>query len=173
MKGFRYGAVLAFVAALTAPALARDFDVCVNPDPVTGSFRLDDVDESGGLSAGDDIVAVGIIVPGGTIPDGGVASCSSLASQRIGTFFAQGRVVLGLPEAAADDLAYVDWHFRIDGKGAIDTTGPVKTALTYPQTITGATGGLGPAKGEATTTVLDASGFQIRLTVPGNSGKGN
>jgi hypothetical protein len=177
MKVFRYGLAMMFIAVLAAPALAREFDICV--DPVTGA-RLDNVDGSvdgNGMptfTAGDAFVAVGIIVPGGTIPDGGVASdCSTIAGERSGTFFAQGHIVLGLPAAAPDDLAYVDWQFRIDGKGAIDTTGPVKIAPTYPQTITGATGGLGPAKGQALVTALDATGFQFRLRVPGNSGQGN
>jgi hypothetical protein len=177
MKVFHYGLALSLIAALMNPLSAtaddkerrsKSFDVCVDP---TVNFRLDDVDGSGGLSAGDGINAVGIIVPGGTIPAGGVASCDSIASKRIGTFFANGRVVLGLPAAAPDDLAYVDWEFRIDGKGAIDTTGPVKTVAEYPQTITGSTGGVGPSKGEALTQVLDKAGFQIRLIV-NNSGQG-
>ena len=178
MKMFHYGLALLLIAALMNPLSAtaddrehrdKSFDVCVDP---AVNFRLDDADGSGDLSAGDGINAVGIIVPGGTIPAGGVASCNLIASQRIGTFFANGRVVLGLPAAAPDDLAYVDWQFRIDGKGAIDTTGPVKTVSEYPQTITGSTGGVGPSKGEALTKVLDAGGFQIRLIV-NNSGQGN
>ncbi len=177
MKGFRYGIALAIIAALMNPLLAtaddggrraKVFDVCVNPDPATGSVRLHDSGDGIPFTAGDGFVAVGIIVPGGTIPAGGVLSCSSLASLRIGTFFAQGRIVVGLPDAAPNDLAYVDWQFRIDSKGAIDTTGPVKIVPilgTYPQTITGATGAFTSAKGQATTTALDANGFQIRLTV--------
>jgi hypothetical protein len=118
------------------------------------------------LSAGDGFTGSGIIVPGGTIPQGGVASCGAVAGAQIGTFFAQGRIVQGLPTAAADDLGYVDWEFRFPTLGAIDTTGLVKTAATYPQTITGATGLLGSAEGHALTQVLDASGFQFRLIVP-------
>lgn len=178
MKVFHYGRTLLLTVALISPLSAtaddrerrsKSFDVCVDP---TVNFRLDDADDSGDLSAGDGINAVGIIVPGGTIPAGGVASCDSIASKRIGTFFASGRVVLGLPAAAPDDLAYVDWQFRIDGKGAIDTTGPVKTVAEYPQTITGSTGGVGPSKGQALTKVLNADGFQIRLIVS-NSGQGD
>jgi hypothetical protein len=177
MKVFHYGLTLSLIAALMnpLPATADDegrktkvFDVCVNSDPATGSVRLHDSGDGILFTAGDGFVAVGIIVPGGTIPTDGVLSCSSLASQRIGTFFAQGRIVVGLPDAAPDDLAYVDWQFRIDGRGAIDTTGPVKIVPvlgTYPQTITGATGEFASVKGQATTTALDVSGFQFRLTV--------
>ncbi len=167
MKVFHYGLAMVLTAALASPALARRFDVCINP---ATDFVLDDADGNKTLSAGDGFVAVGIIVPGGTIPDDGVgvASCSSIASKRIGTFFARGRIVAGLPNAAPNDLAYVDWQFRIGGEGAIDTSGPVKTTRAYSQTIVGATGGLGPAKGRALVRRLDANGFQIRLIVPEN-----
>ena len=166
MRIFCYGLTTILVVALAWPALAKDYDVCV--DPAT-DFRLDDADGDGGFSAGDGFVAVGIIVPGGTIPDGGVASCSDIVSTPIGTFFARGRLVIGLPAAESDDLAYVDWQFRINGAGAIDTSGPVKVVSsggTYYQTIVGATGGLALPIGQALTTQLDAAGFQIRLSVP-------
>jgi hypothetical protein len=147
-----------------APAGVLPVDVCID----AADFRLDDVDGDGAFSAGDGATGVGIIVPGGTIPDDGVgvASCSAIASLRIGTFFARGRVVAGLPSAEPDDIAYVDWQFRIDGQGAIDTTGPVKASSPYPQTIVGATGNLAGLSGEALTQVLDASGFQLRLLAP-------
>jgi hypothetical protein len=139
------------------------FDVCV--DPTTG-FVLDDVDGNQTMSTGDGFVGSGIVVVGGTIPQGGVSSCSDVAGAQIGTFFAQGRVVAGLPTADSDDVAYVDWEFRMPTLGAIDTTGLVKTASTYPQTITGATGLLGSAQGQAITQVLDTTGFQFRIIVP-------
>jgi CHRD domain len=162
MKGYRCGLALLFLAVLAAPALAADWDICIDP---TKDSRLDDVDGNGTPSAGDGISAVGIIVVGGTIPQGGVSSCSAVAGAKIGTFFAQGRVVAGLPNAAANDVAYVDWHLDFPTLGAIDTTGLVKSAPTFPQTITGATGLLGGARGQALTQVLDTSGFQIRLIV--------
>jgi hypothetical protein len=148
---------------LAAPALAVNWDVCVDP---TKDFRLDDIDGDGTLSAGDGISAVGIIVVGGTIPQGGVASCGDVAGAKIGTFFAQGRVTAGFPNAATTDVAYVDWHLDFPTLGAIDTTGLVKAAPTYPQAITGSTGLLGTAKGQALTQVLDTSGFQFRIIVP-------
>ena len=183
---------LAIAAVLAAPtvalaakgddhARAKAFDVCVN---AAANFRLDDADGSGGLSAGDGITAVGIVLPGGTIPTDGIGApqlpdglggllpaCSQLQSKKIGTFFVSGRVVLGLPDAAPDDLAYVDWQFRIDGRGVIDTTGPVKITGaplgTYAQTVTGGTGKFKSLKGEARVLVLDGTGgFQIRLLLP-------
>ena len=165
MKVFHYGLAIVLTTALASPALARRFDVCINP---ATDVVPDDVGAPGFPTAGDGFVAVGIIVPGGTIPNGGVTSCSSIAGERIGTFFARGRIVAGLPNAASDDLAYVDWQFRIGGEGAINTSGPVKTTRTYSQTIVGATGGLGPAKGRALIRRLDADGFQLRLIVPEN-----
>jgi len=169
MKTLYRGLTLLLLAMLVSPVWALEsgkasmFDVCV--DPTTG-FILDDVDGNQAPSAGDSFVGSGIIVVGGTIPQGGVASCGDVAGARIGTFFAQGHVVQGLPTAAADDFGYVDWEFRVDALGSIDTTGLVKTASTYPQTITGATGLLGAAQGQALTQVLDTSGFQFRLIVP-------
>ena len=165
MKVFHYGLAMVLTAALASPALARRFDVCINP---ATDVVPDDVGAPGFPTAGDGFVAVGIIVPGGTIPNGGVPLCSDIVGERIGTFFARGRIVAGLPNAAPNDLAYVDWQFRIGGEGAIDTSGPVKTTRAYSQTIVGATGGLGPAKGRALVRRLDANGFQIRLIVPEN-----
>jgi hypothetical protein len=174
MKVFRYGLAMMFIAVLAVPAMAWEVDVCVDP---TTDVVLDDLAPAG-FSAGDGFVAVGKIFPGGSIQPPGVASCDPavVGAERIGTFFARGRIVLGLPAAEADDLAYVDWQFRIDGRGAIDTSGPVKVVPsggTYPQSIVGATPGLAPARGDALTTQLDAAGFQIRLHVPGNRGQGN
>jgi len=163
MKVFYYGLALLLAATLASPALAEEFEVCIDPTTVV---------VSNGFNPGSVIVYVGTIVPGGTIPAGGTGSdCSDIVGLRIGTFFARGNIVSGLPAAAADDLAYVDWQFRIDGKGTLDTSGLVKTTLTYPQTIVGATGGLGPAKGQALVRVLDASGFQFRLILPKKPGQ--
>ena len=76
----------------------------------------------------------------------------------VGTFFAFGGLVAGLPvsiTANANDVFYVVWHFRINGKGAFDTTGIVRSSSTYSQTITGSTNpGLVPTHGIATITNL-------------------
>lgn len=91
------------------------------------------------------------------------------AAPPIGTFYVNGNFLGGAPHAGGDDLALVIWHFEIDGVGAFDTTGIVKSVPvggTYPQIVTGASGGLAPAKGKATVTALDPTGFQFRIKVP-------
>lgn len=66
------------------------------------------------------------------------------------------------PEPTLDDnRALVVWHFTIDGKGAVDTMGPVVVLApgdTYPQTVISGTGEFKSAKGEAKTTVLGGDG---------------
>ena len=170
-------AVLATFAFSTAASAqpVRAFDVCVDPALNT---RLDDVDGSTDISAGDGIVAVGNIYPAGTIPTDGTGAptdCSGLGPA-IGTFLTQGRFLRSLPPGddriptTPDDmLVYVIWHFRVPGVGAIDTTGPVLLAPEYPQTITGATGRFKRfrAGGVALTQVLDPLGFQFRLHMNG------
>lgn len=188
MKAVKFGLALAIAGAIaSAPVLAdngkhkgstksggkfvRAYDVCV--DAVTGA-KLTNFPPA----AGDRVTAVGMMLPAGTIPaDGsGDATCAAFAPQKIGTFFVNGTFVssfapgqIKLPEAADDDLAYVDWHFRIDGRGAFDTSGPIKQFTqngTYAQTITGGTGRFAGVKGAMKTEMLGAGGFQIQVTLP-------
>lgn len=159
---------------------ARAFDVCVNAG-VDAKFNLTAVDFSGNPIAehpgpGDRVTGVGMLLPAGTIPSNGSgdASCVSYQAKKIGTFFLSGTFVSTftqhpLPQAAANDLAYVDWQFRVDGAGAFDTTGPIKQFLqggSYPQTITGGTGRFKNVKGEMTALMLGAGGFQLRVFLP-------
>lgn len=148
--------------AMSAVAEPRPFvvDVCVNP---TTDFRSD----------AHNIAAVGGIYEEGTIPAGGSLGCALPEDKRIGTFFTRGSVIQGSPAAAEDDFAYVDWHLRFEkevralgavGKGAIDTTGPIKTTSPYPQTVVGATGIFEDRFTKASTEILDGAGFQIRMT---------
>ena len=158
---------------VTKGKAARAFDVCV--DANTGA-RL----TSFPPSAGDRVTAAGMILPAGTVPaDGsGDATCLLYAGMKVGTFFVDGTFVssfapnqIKLPQVGDDDLAYVQWHFRIDGDGAFDTAGPIKQFAqggTYPQTITGGTGKFHNTKGEMTTKMLGAGGFQIRVFLPDN-----
>jgi len=141
----------------------KEFDVCVDP-------AQDVVPDLVGLphtfpGPGDGFVAVGIIVPVGVIPTTKAGdtppACSTFAGARIGTFFARGRIVAGLPNAEADDLAYVSWHFRLAG-GSLETGGPVKAAPRYPQLVLGKSGHVGAGR-EVTVVVLDPTGFQFRL----------
>ena len=184
MQGLNIGCALALTCVVaSAPAIAdngkaqgkpaRSFDVCV--DGATGA-RLTNFPPS----AGDRVTAVGMMLPAGTVPaDGsGDATCVAYAPMKIGTFFVNGTFVssfapnpVKLPQAGADDLGYVDWHFRVDGRGAFDTSGPIKQFVlggTYPQTITGGTGSFREVKGEMTTKMLGADGFQIRVFLPEN-----
>jgi hypothetical protein len=175
-----------FSLVLSAPLIAdakgkskgRSFDVCVNP---IVEFALVDNDNSLSPTAGDIFTAVGGIYPRGTVPEGAAPfdDCSGVdASARIGTFYTNGHFVRpldpadpagpGFPGAPADDLALVTWHFLIDGKGTLDTVGPVKAVAdgdSYTQTVVGGTGKFKSAKGSAKTTVLGGGGFQFRMTV--------
>lgn len=168
MRVLRYALAIGMVCAFASTGFAggggskkhsrRVFDVCLNP-----------ATDARPNTEGSAFTAVAIILPGGTIPTGGVSDCSTLASQSIGTFFANGRFVVGLPNAGASDVAFVIWHFRL-AKGSFDTMGPVESGpqgTTYPQTIVGATGGFGPAKGAAQVTTLDSSGYQFEIRLTG------
>jgi hypothetical protein len=146
-----YGVAAALVLFTALPALANSYDVC--------------------LDAGDDVVnvfnfaAVASVYPGGTVAKSATpVACSSLSASPIGTFFAQGVAVSELPKASATDSLYVVWHFRINGLGAFDTTGPVETTATYPQTIIGSTNlFVSPPTGQATVTNLAPNAFSIRV----------
>lgn len=184
MKRVKIGLALAIASVLASgPVLAdkdkgkskskagRAYDVCV--DGATGA-RL----TSFPPSAGDRVTAVGMILPVGTVPEDGSgdATCVAYAAQKIGTFFVNGTFVssfapgaIKLPEAADDDLGYVNWHFRIDGKGAFETAGPIKQFVqggSYSQVVTGGSGRFRGLEGAMKTTMLGAGGFQIRVLLP-------
>ena len=182
MKIAKTALLLAIAGALASgPALAdkdksnakaaRSYDVCV--DGTTGA-KLTNFPPA----AGDRVTAVGIILEKGKLPaDGsGDATCAAYAGDKIGTFFVNGTFVssfapdaIRLPAAEDDDLAYVNWHFRIDGKGAFETAGPIKQFVqggSYDQVVTGGTGRFRDVKGTLKTTMLGAGGFQIRVTLP-------
>ncbi|MSR16147.1 MAG: hypothetical protein EXR86_16705 [Gammaproteobacteria bacterium] len=159
MKALKIGLALAVASALAAPAAFahggkahKAYDVCV--DAVEDArFNFTGVTfggvESKHPGPGDRVTAVGRIFPSGSIPLGGLANCDAVPVPSVGSFFVNGTFVAELlspaklPQAAADDLAYVDWQFRINGVGAFDTSGPIKrgdvNGTQYPQTITGAT----------------------------------
>jgi hypothetical protein len=165
MKRLWLGFAVALLLGSAPVVMALDkplFEVCVNP--ATAIF-------SNGFNPGSVLTAAGIIVPVGTIPAGGaLADCSDVADARIGTFFVRGNIVAGLPAAAANDLAYVSWQFRLDDQDMVESTGPVKTTSPYFQTIAGATGEFHQFRDRLLRTdVLDTNagangGFQILLT---------
>jgi hypothetical protein len=159
---------MVMLAAMATPALAkRSFDVCVNP--ATDVATQDDATKRGAF-----LTAAGNIFPSGTIPTGGVTSCSSISTPVIGTFYANVGLELGLP-AAPDVQAFVTWHFDFTPQGTFVTVGPIPFApnaggpATYPQTLAGASGPF-PSSGVATVTPLSTDGFQFRITLP-KSGK--
>lgn len=149
----------------------RAYDVCVNANV---DARLTNFPPN----AGDRVTAVGMLLPANTIPSDGTGdpSCVAFAAKKLGNFFVNGTFVsqLGnpagkLPQAQDTDLAYVQWHFRADGIGSFETSGPIKQFVqggTYPQVITGGTGRYRNARGEMTTVMLGALGFQIRVILP-------
>jgi hypothetical protein len=172
------GLALAVAGALAAPTtfadnkggkVARSFDVCVNAatDAVLTNFPP---------NPGDRVTAVGMMLPAGTIPsDGsGDATCVAYQNLKVGTFFVNGTFVSPfggppLPQAAGNDLAYVQWHFRVTGVGSFETSGPITQFAqngTYPQVLTGGTGRFKNVKGNMTTEMLGAGGFQIRVFLP-------
>ena len=171
----KLGLALAVAGALASPVsfannnggkVPRAFDVCVD---ASSGARF--TQSSPGV--GDRVTAVGMMLPAGTIPTlvnpPPTDTCDRFQTKKIGTFFVNGTFVSGLPQAAGDDLAYVQWHFRVDGTGAFETSGPIKQFAvggTYPQTLTGGTGRYKNVKGEMTTQMLGASGFQIRVFLP-------
>jgi hypothetical protein len=66
------------------------------------------------------------------------------------------------------DVFYVDWQFRIDGKGQFGTSGLVKSGdpgVTYFQIITGGAGGLAPATGGVSVLILSNAGDTFGDTV--------
>ncbi|HEY6420649.1 MAG TPA: hypothetical protein VIX59_16775 [Candidatus Binataceae bacterium] len=151
-KLLSYGFAAALVLFTALPALARSYDVCLG----AGDLVLNGV---GGFAA------VAPVFPGGTIkspPTAADIACDF--SNSIGTFFASGVLVGGFSAASPTDVAYVNWHFRINGQGAFDTSGPVESTPTYPQTITGSTNiFVAPLFGTAAVTNLAGNAFRISV----------
>jgi hypothetical protein len=149
----KYGLAAAMVFATAMPAMARSWVVCLDQNK--------DARGSTENVTGAPVFFVGAapVYPGTTdVSTATDCTPNTLKATQVGTFFAFGGLVAGLPQsttADANDLFFVIWHFRIDGKGAFDTTGPVRSSPTYPQTITGSTNpGLVPAHGKAKVTNL-------------------
>ena len=175
----KLGIALAVASALASPVsfadnkggkVPRAFDVCVRAG-------TDNTAIPGTFVPGEVITAVGMMLPANTLPLGGPLDCQTNSGHlKIGTFFVRAQFVAQffnpgnrLPQAAADDLAYVDWHFRVDGTGAFESSGPIKQFVqggTFPQVLTGGTGRFKNVKGELTTQMLGAGGFQIRVFLP-------
>jgi hypothetical protein len=145
-----YGFAAALVLLTAFPAMAKSYDVCL--------------DAGDDLVSGFNFVAVASVFKGGTLSSSTSPIACPAVSDAIGTFFAQGVGVSELPKASPTDSLYVVWHFRINGQGAFDTSGPTETTATYPQTIIGSTNILvSPPDGTATVTNLAANAFRITV----------
>jgi len=156
----KYGLAAAMVFATAMPAMARSWVVCVDQSKDARFSSETSLVGTPPAATPNFFVGAGAVYGGGT--DVSTATlCTPAGVNRpaaIGTFFAFGGLVAGLPQsitADASDLFYVVWHFRINGAGAFDTTGIVRATSTYLQTITGSTNpGLVPTHGKATVTNL-------------------
>ncbi len=99
---------------------------------------------------------------------GGVASdCSGITRSKIGTFYANVGLQLGLP-AAPDVEGFVTWQFDFSPKGTFATIGIVPFTTVgqkYIQTLVGSSGKF-PGNGQVTVEALDPTGFQFRITLP-------
>ena len=152
----KYGLAAAMVFVTAMPAMARSWVVCIDQNK---DARTSDEKTPPTTGAPDFFVAAAPVYPGSTdVSTATDCTPTGVGKAQVGTFFAFGGLVAGLPQsttADANDLFFVIWHFRIDGKGAFDTTGPVRSSPTYHQTITGSTNpGLVPTHGKARVTNL-------------------
>ena len=204
MRGgiIKYALTMAILCATAMPAMARSYVVCVDTS-VDARFSSETVPSttlpfSSGMAA-----AAPLANPGpplfftaaapiyGANTDTSLATdCTpaTLAASPLGTFFAFGSFVGGLPQSIPpnpSDQYYVNWHFRINGKGAFDTTGVLQSqsqraataaiasaVMTYQQTITGSTDtDLSPVSGKATITNLPTGApgiLAFKITTPTN-----
>jgi hypothetical protein len=172
-----YGLAAGMMLATTMPAMARSWVVCLNQSK-DARFSTE-TSVVGTATLPNFFVGAAPIYPGNTVTTTATA-CTPAAlgnATQVGTFFALGGLVAGLPQSTppnTNDGFLVIWHFRINGKGAFDTTGPTRTTLTYPQTITGSTNpGLVPNHGTAIvrnlnngTTSTTASVLTFKITTP-------
>jgi hypothetical protein len=161
----KYGLAAAMVFATAMPAMARSWVVCVD---TTKDARF-----STEATAGNNLffAAAAPIYPGNTVTTTATdCTPTTLKATQIGTFFTIGGGINGLPQSTPPDtmdMFFVLWHFRITGRGAFDTTGPVRSSPSYPQTIIGSTNpGLVPTHGKAqvinlTTGVATLLAFKI------------
>jgi hypothetical protein len=152
----KYGLAAAMVFATAMPAMARSWVVCLDQNK-DARFSSETTPPTTGTP--NFFVGAAPIYPGSTnVSTATDCTPATVKATQVGTFFAFGGFVAGLPlstPASANDVFYVIWHFRITNKGAFDTTGIVRATTTYTQTLTGSTNpGLVPTHGAATITTL-------------------
>lgn len=155
----KFGLAAAMVFATAMPAMAKSWVVCIDQNK---DARFSDEKTPALTGTPDFFVGAAPVYPGGanvsSVTNCAQSGTGGVGRSAVGTFFAFGGLVAGLPQSItpnANDVFYVVWHFRINGRGAFDTTGIVRSSSTYSQTITGSTNpGLVPTHGFATITNL-------------------
>jgi hypothetical protein len=178
----KYGLAATLVFATAMPAMARSWVVCLDQSK-DARFSSEATTPVPPATTGTPFFFVGAapVYPGGTdvskATNCAQSGTGSVGRSTVGTFFAFGGLVAGLPLSVtpdANDVFYVVWHFRINTKGSFDTTGVVRATTTYPQTITGSTNpGLVPTHGKALvtnlnngTTATTATVLTFKITTP-------
>jgi hypothetical protein len=164
-----WGLAAAFLVATAMPAMAKSWDVCIDP-----SKDLNASSESVATGVPLFFTAVAPIFPAGTFSVSMSQLSCTTAAASVGTFMAKGGGVSNLP-TVTNEVFFVDWNFVFKAGGAFDTSGPVRAVApgsTYSQTITGSIGGKAAATGKAVVKVLSSVGSgtstvdAFRITVP-------
>ena len=174
---FVYGLAAVMVLANAMPAMATSWDVCLKPVAVESGGDLNVSVE--GETVGANVLPIFFstvvnVYPAGTFQQSTAASprvsCTTHTAP-VGTFFARAGLVANLPTAISKkltDVYYVDWHFRIAGRGQFGTSGVVKSVnpgVSFIQIVTGSSGGLTPTTGTAEVLVLSNAGDKFNDTV--------
>src|SRR5215471_4603903 len=133
---FVCGLAAAMILAKAMPAMATSFDVCLKPLAVEsgGDLNVSVASETvGGVVVPVSFSTVVNVYPAGTFSQSTAASprrsCTTQTTP-VGTFFARAGLVANLPTATIKkltDVYYVDWLFRIEGRGQFGTSGVVKS----------------------------------------------
>ena len=156
MKGLiKYALVAAMVFATAMPAMAASWVVCIDENK---DFRPS-TQTVGSPPNPLFFVAAAPIYSGDTDVSAATDCTPATVGQaQLGTFFAFGGLVAGLPQSTTpdpNDEFEVVWHFRITDFGNFNTAGSVRSTPTYNQVITGSTNpGLVPNRGIAMITNL-------------------
>jgi hypothetical protein len=172
---FVFGLAAAMVLANAVPAMATSWDVCFKPAAVESGGDLNVSTE--GETVGTTVLpiffsTVVYVYPAGTFQPSTKAPRTSCTTNTapVGTFLAKAGLVANLPTAISGRLPYVyyvDWHFKIIGKGQFGTSGFVESGnpgVTFSQIVTGSSGGVS-ASGPAIVLVVSNAGDKFKDTV--------
>ncbi|MGA8570686.1 MAG: hypothetical protein WB580_23070 [Candidatus Binataceae bacterium] len=125
----KFGLAAAMVFATAMPAMAKSWVVCLDQNK---DARFSDEKTPALTGTPDFFVGAAPVYPGGAnVSSATDCTPATVGRAAVGTFFAFGGLVAGLPQSIspnANDVFYVVWHFRINGRGAFDTTGIVRSS---------------------------------------------